>query len=202
MVVTMLVMQLWVLIEPASAHRSGCHSWHSCPSDTESYTCGDTGHSNYCGASTYTPPARDYTAEGQAAGTLHATTKNITNINAGSSSAGDASGYADGWAGQSSGQSTVDTTYCDRVVQFETPPPDAYSSSFQASYSATCKELYQANFAVAYGSGYSRGVAARQAANSAPATTTTGGQSNSVWVAWAVLAVFSISAIVGVIKGL
>ena len=30
------------------AHRSGCHRWHSCPSDTGSYTCGDTGHSNYC----------------------------------------------------------------------------------------------------------------------------------------------------------
>lgn len=29
---------------PAEAHRSGCHRWHSCPSDTGSYTCGDAGH--------------------------------------------------------------------------------------------------------------------------------------------------------------
>src|SRR3989338_1902060 len=28
----------------ASAHRSGCHRWHSCPSDSGSYTCGDAGH--------------------------------------------------------------------------------------------------------------------------------------------------------------
>lgn len=28
----------------ASAHRSGCHRWHSCPSDSGSYTCGDLGY--------------------------------------------------------------------------------------------------------------------------------------------------------------
>jgi len=33
---------------PAMAHRSGCHRWHSCPSDTGSYVCGDTGHSSEC----------------------------------------------------------------------------------------------------------------------------------------------------------
>jgi len=32
----------------AYAHRSGCHRWHSCPSDSGSYTCGDTGYCNYC----------------------------------------------------------------------------------------------------------------------------------------------------------
>ena len=30
------------------AHRSGCHRWHSCPSDSGSYTCGDTGHCSGC----------------------------------------------------------------------------------------------------------------------------------------------------------
>jgi micrococcal nuclease len=30
------------------AHRSGCHRWHSCPSDTGSYTCGDLGHCSQC----------------------------------------------------------------------------------------------------------------------------------------------------------
>ena len=29
---------------PVSAHRSGCHRWHSCPSDSGSYTCGDLGY--------------------------------------------------------------------------------------------------------------------------------------------------------------
>ncbi len=32
----------------AQAHRSGCHRWHSCESDTESYICGDTGYCSQC----------------------------------------------------------------------------------------------------------------------------------------------------------
>jgi hypothetical protein len=32
----------------AQAHRSGCHRWHSCPSDTGSYICGDRGNDTYC----------------------------------------------------------------------------------------------------------------------------------------------------------
>jgi endonuclease YncB( thermonuclease family) len=32
----------------ADAHRSGCHRWHSCPSDTGSYICGDLGYSRFC----------------------------------------------------------------------------------------------------------------------------------------------------------
>lgn len=38
----------------ASAHRSGCHRWHSCPSDTGSYTCGDLGYTSECGTGTTT----------------------------------------------------------------------------------------------------------------------------------------------------
>jgi hypothetical protein len=32
----------------ADAHRSGCHRWHSCPSDSGSYICGDTGRCSAC----------------------------------------------------------------------------------------------------------------------------------------------------------
>ena len=32
----------------AFGHRSGCHRWHSCPSDTGSYACGDLGHCSAC----------------------------------------------------------------------------------------------------------------------------------------------------------
>jgi hypothetical protein len=39
----------WGAAAPASAHRDGCHRWHSCPSDTGSYVCGDTGHFSECG---------------------------------------------------------------------------------------------------------------------------------------------------------
>lgn len=41
------------------AHRDGCHRWHSCPSDSGSYTCGDLGYSTYCPTNTapaYEPP--------------------------------------------------------------------------------------------------------------------------------------------------
>lgn len=51
------------LAMPAAAHRSGCHSWHSCPSDTGSYVCGDTGYcsgcsdNQYCQNGSYSPVA-------------------------------------------------------------------------------------------------------------------------------------------------
>lgn len=48
---------------PAQAHRHGCHRWHSCPSDTGSYVCGDLGYRTYCGTGE-SEPAReaDFTA--------------------------------------------------------------------------------------------------------------------------------------------
>jgi hypothetical protein len=40
-----IVIFLFFLIPSVSeAHRSGCHRWHSCPSDSGSYTCGDAGY--------------------------------------------------------------------------------------------------------------------------------------------------------------
>jgi hypothetical protein len=30
------------------AHRSGCHRWHSCPSDHGTYICGDLGDCSQC----------------------------------------------------------------------------------------------------------------------------------------------------------
>lgn len=61
--VAVLIFSFIILVGPTKtyAHQSGCHRWHSCPSDSGSYVCGDTGHSNYCGTSpapTYTPPAQ------------------------------------------------------------------------------------------------------------------------------------------------
>lgn len=40
---------LFLLAAPAQAHRDGCHRWHSCPSDTGSYVCGDLGYTTECG---------------------------------------------------------------------------------------------------------------------------------------------------------
>lgn len=68
----LIVLVLAMLVVPfgfsvsASAHRSGCHRWHSCPSDSGSYVCGDLGYTSGCGTQTYTPPATTYTPTVQA----------------------------------------------------------------------------------------------------------------------------------------
>lgn len=58
-VVSVLVslLMIGVLLFPglAEAHRSGCHRWHSCPSDTGSYRCGDLGYYTYCGSGSSSP---------------------------------------------------------------------------------------------------------------------------------------------------
>lgn len=46
--VGLALLLLVLLSSPATAHRSGCHRWHSCPSDTGSYTCGDLGYCSGC----------------------------------------------------------------------------------------------------------------------------------------------------------
>jgi len=39
---------LLTLPSEVSSHRSGCHRWHSCPSDRGSYVCGDIGYCSQC----------------------------------------------------------------------------------------------------------------------------------------------------------
>ncbi|CAM3440441.1 SH3b domain-containing protein [Deinococcus saxicola] len=39
---------IFLFLAPAQAHRSGCHRWHSCPSDSGSYACGDLGYTSGC----------------------------------------------------------------------------------------------------------------------------------------------------------
>jgi len=52
---------LWAS-SPSYAHRSGCHRWHSCPSDSGSYVCGDTGHCSQCPDNQYCERGRPKTA--------------------------------------------------------------------------------------------------------------------------------------------
>lgn len=60
-VATILLSLVFFSPSIASAHRSGCHRWHSCSSDSGSYTCGDTGYCSacpnnyYCKNSSYEP---------------------------------------------------------------------------------------------------------------------------------------------------
>lgn len=42
------VSTLFLSVGQAYAHRDGCHRWHSCPSDSGSYVCGDLGYDDYC----------------------------------------------------------------------------------------------------------------------------------------------------------
>lgn len=37
-----------ITVSLADAHRSVCHRWHSCPSDSGSYICGDRGYCSQC----------------------------------------------------------------------------------------------------------------------------------------------------------
>ena len=43
---SVLLGSLWGI--GAEAHRSGCHRWHSCPSDRGTYVCGDLGYCSQC----------------------------------------------------------------------------------------------------------------------------------------------------------
>lgn len=46
--IILLALIVFIPFSTASAHRSGCHRWHSCPSDTGSYVCGDLGYASQC----------------------------------------------------------------------------------------------------------------------------------------------------------
>jgi len=50
-------------VSVAEAHQSGCHRWHSCPSDTGSYVCGDLGYE--CQYPSSPSPVRDRDSYGQ-----------------------------------------------------------------------------------------------------------------------------------------
>lgn len=40
-----------IIVLDSAGHRDGCHRWHSCPSDTGSYVCGDLGNDSECPSS-------------------------------------------------------------------------------------------------------------------------------------------------------
>ena len=50
--VLILTLSIGVIPLSSYAHQSGCHRWHSCPSDSGSYVCGDLGYDTYCPKST------------------------------------------------------------------------------------------------------------------------------------------------------
>src|SRR4029079_14845303 len=47
-IILVLILFLPTFPMESYGHRSGCHAAHSCPSDTGSYECGDTGNYSQC----------------------------------------------------------------------------------------------------------------------------------------------------------
>ena len=68
---------LFMLLGPAYAHRDGCHRWHSCPSDSGSYTCGDLGYTTYCPAAERPAVAAVPSGAPPVSGAVRATTANV-----------------------------------------------------------------------------------------------------------------------------
>jgi len=58
-----LILVLFFFVPQISyEHQNGCHRWHSCPSDSGSYVCGDLGYDTYCPdkrVASYAPPPID-----------------------------------------------------------------------------------------------------------------------------------------------
>jgi len=52
--ILVIVFGIYSITSPeAFAHQSGCHRWHSCPSDHGTYVCGDTGYCSQCPDNNY-----------------------------------------------------------------------------------------------------------------------------------------------------
>ncbi len=54
----LIAVLMFSVLNFASAHRDGCHSMHSCPSDTGSYECGDRGYCSECPDNKYCKAAK------------------------------------------------------------------------------------------------------------------------------------------------
>lgn len=146
-------------VTTASAHQSGCHRWHSCPSDSGSYTCGDTGYSNYCGG--YTAPTPNYYQQGQTNGKDHANIKNRDYILSQAQTAGSTEGYNDGKFNRPKDSSVPLANICYDKVKFDTAQNYTYESSFQSSYTTACLSIYGEQYVKGYNEAYETGVKAR-----------------------------------------
>lgn len=72
-----------ITLPDALAHRDGCHRWHSCPSDTGSYTCGNTGYCLECPDNNYCKAGQpiSFSSDSSNSGTSNsATTQSTTTI--------------------------------------------------------------------------------------------------------------------------
>lgn len=150
---TLLASALATLAFPAYviAHQSGCHRWHSCPSDTGSYVCGDLGYDTYCG---YEEP--DYESEGHDKGLDYASDDSAVIIQRANGD-GDNDGYEDGRNGSVEDNSPNASLSCDKSFTFQGFAPDEYQDAYKEAYKESCTERYDDAYITAYTAGYQRG---------------------------------------------
>lgn len=160
-----------------NAHRSGCHRWHSCPSDSGSYTCGDTGYGirdtgydNYCGTQqTYAAP--DYAQQGRTNGQSHAT-KDAAQIEQLARTSAETNGRQHGKVNQPSTPTANTALDCDKKFTFKTYQPSAYTQAYHDSYMTTCSASYTAAYSASYATAYETGLIEYQEAQKAAAVAT------------------------------
>lgn len=148
-----------------SAHQSGCHRWHSCPSDSGSYTCCDTGYYSGCGGSitTYTAPVVDYLSLGRSRGDTHAVTKGAAAIESSAQFSASTTGTADGKSGALKVARPLSSFASEKTLTFDTPQDPQYATGYTEGYKDRCIELYDAAYSIAYASAYTTAETAREA---------------------------------------
>lgn len=137
------------------AHQNGCHRWHSCPSDSGSYVCGDLGYDTYCGGE-YIQDEPDYEAEGRENGSNHASDDKTMIVNIAEKNANIA-GYDDGKDDLGQDSQTDSSEVCEKTFNFEGYAPDDYQTAYHDAYSQFCSETFTEAYTLAYTTAYERG---------------------------------------------
>jgi hypothetical protein len=153
--VPLIATTIMLFSSTALAHQSGCHRWHSCPSDTGSYVCGDLGYYSECGEET--TYYADYTEQGTDNGQETAD-DNSSSIKSAAISDAKEAGLNDGISENSDSPDPDASLTCDIDFTYESPQPDEYVEAFHDAYLDSCTQIYDDAFSEAYETAYQDGV--------------------------------------------
>lgn len=148
-------------ISSVFAHQSGCHSWHSCPSDTGSYVCGDLGPDTYCGGEEYYEEP-DYGSQGTDNGHNQAG-DDQSDIISMATDDGSEKGYDDGYSDSYQASTVDEPDFCMRDFTFDGYAPDEYQDAFYEAYQESCIEQYNDTYTEVYDEAYEKGQEENQA---------------------------------------
>lgn len=179
----------------AYAHQSGCHRWHSCPSDSGSYACGDLGYYTYCETST----VETYSDQGIENGNNQAQTDGPEIEDAGKRD-GFNSGYNDGYYGHYLDTQPDAYSTCDKSFDFDGFAPIDYQDAFYEEYRQVCSEYYERGYKVGYEDGFNEGTEDYEASRvvvgeNEPAQDNDTGSSNGI-IAWLLTGVVAVVALI------